>query len=714
MKSLHSTLACMALSLPAGAYAQSAADASTLPAVTVTGAAEPDAQTPYAGGQVNQGASLGLLGSSNFMNTPFNQTSFTSRLIEDRQARSLADLLASDPSVRLGSARTNIQEQFTIRGLNFNSQDAAFNGMYGLTPYWRVPLEIAESVELLKGPSSLLSGMAPGGNVAGAINIVPKRATDDPLTRVTVGYWSDSQFGTHLDMGRRFGEHNEWGIRVNAMYRDGDTTIDRQSERDRLFSLALDYRGERLRASLDAMNQKQTINNVVRQFSVGPGVTAIPSAPDTGLNYPGYGRNIVEDTMFMGRAEYDINDNLTVHGAIGRRYNKMDAIAGNITLLNNAGDFVSSPAWQIMKPSTTSMETGLTGKFETGPVKHKVAASFSRLNDDADIGFVFPWAVAHQSNLYRPTSASTPSTDGIRNPTGTYQISTLTSYALADTLSVLDDRIQLTVGARRQSVENQAFDVFTHAAGDKYRKSAVTPVAGLVVKPLENLSLYANYIEGLSKGASALPPAVTAARTLPPMKTRQTEVGAKYDWGAFATTVSLFQIRRPSATTFGGELSENGTQINRGIEFNAFGEVARDVRLLGGMTLMRGKLDQMAGGVNQGNDAIGVPRVQASLGADWDNLLIPGFGLNARVVYTGSQYVDQANKLKIPSATTVDAGARYRTKLAGNPLTLRLNVENLFDKSYWATSSSTSNLDTGGYLYLGTGRTVMLSATMDF
>src|SRR5690606_16967698 len=126
----------------------------------------------------------------------------------------------------------------------------------------------------------------------------------------------------------------------------------------------------------------------------------------------------------------------------------------------------------------------------------------------------------------------------------------------------------------------------------------------------------------------------------------------------FTSTVSLFQIKRPSATTWGGVLAENGMQVNRGIEVNVFGEVARDVRLLGGVTFLRGKLDNMADGLHEGNDAIGVPRAQASLGVDWDNALTPGFGLNARVVYTGSQYADQANTLKIPSVTRFDVGAR--------------------------------------------------------
>src|SRR5690606_22674262 len=87
----------------------------TLPAVTVTAAAD-GLPAAYAGGQVAKGGRLGLLGNSNFLDTPFNQTSYTAETIEDQQARSLSDLLVNDPSVRLASARTNINEDFSIRG----------------------------------------------------------------------------------------------------------------------------------------------------------------------------------------------------------------------------------------------------------------------------------------------------------------------------------------------------------------------------------------------------------------------------------------------------------------------------------------------------------------------------------------------------------------------------------------------------------------------
>src|SRR5690606_7808287 len=154
--------------------------------------------------------------------------------------------------------------------------------------------------------------------------------------------------------------------------------------------------------------------------------------------------------------------------------------------------------------------------------------------------------------------------------------------------------------------------------GRPYDESRVTPVAGIVFQPQSNLSFYANYIEGLSPGSRAPLPLTTV---LPPAQTKQYEIGTKIDWGRFATTVSLFQIERPSAGFSGGSYGFNGEQRNRGAEFNIFGEVARNVRLLGGLTLMDGKLVKTRDGVNEGTHAVAVPRTQANLALDWYNSL---------------------------------------------------------------------------------------------
>lgn len=693
--------------------AKKAEEADTLPEVTVKSEVDDTGELPkaYAGGQVAKGGKVGLLGNKDVLDTPFNVTNYTSQTIQDQQARSLSDLLISDPSVRLSSARTNINEDFSIRGFPVASQDVALNGMYGLMPYFRVPIEMAERVEVLKGPTALLNGMAPSGNIGGGINIVPKRAGNDPLTRFTGSYLSDSIYGGHADIGRRFGENKEFGVRFNGAYRKGDPNIDRQAIEESVGTLGLDYTGERLRLSADLMYQQQDIDRVTRQFQAGPGLTKIPRAPDGDLNYPGYGRSNMTDRSAVLRGEFDVTDQITVYGGIGSRKSRMDALAGNPTIDNNAGDFSSIPAWQVFAVNSHSAEAGTRIKFDTGPVKHQVSLGVTRVVQNADIAFQFPDGfVPRFSNLYSPVYSNNPSVAALSGHTMKYTTSELTSYALADTLSFAEDRIQLTLGARRQQVESQNYVIGTGTKdGNGYDEQAVTPVVGVVVKPWERVSLYANYIEGLTQGdrAPVILGLTNPGAVLSPYKTKQKEAGVKFDWGRIMTTLSVFEIEKPSAFVVNNTFGENGEQRNRGVEFNVFGEVVDHVRLLGGVAYTDGRMTKAENVAFKDNYAIAVPKLQANIGAEWDTLFVPGLTLNARTVYTSSQYVDAANNLSLPQWTRVDIGARYKTKLNDTPVTLRANVENLFDKAYWGSSNF-------GYMFLGAPRTLLLSATVDF
>ena len=118
------------------------------------------------------------------------------------------------------------------------------------------------------------------------------------------------------------------------------------------------------------------------------------------------------------------------------------------------------------------------------------------------------------------------------------------------------------------------------------------------------------------------------------------------------------------------------------------------------------KLTRTPGGVNQGNDANGVPDRTFNIGLDWDLPWVPGLSLNGRVINTSSLYYDAANLLRMPSWTRVDLGARYVVKMGGKPVVLRANLENATNKSYWVTTT--------GYATVGAPRTLMLSASIDF
>ena len=271
---------------------------------------------PYAGGQVGSGARLGMLGNRSFMETPFNVTGYTDKLIRDQQARTLADVVLNDPSVRNDAPAFSERDAFYIRGFSVTNLDTAYDGLFYIANPRRSYLEGIERVEILKGPSTLLNGGV--GRVGGTINLVPKRAGDTPLTRLTTTYISDSQIWPHFDIGRRYGPTGEWGIRVNGSYRAGDTTLDRNDIQLGVGAVGLDYRGERLRASLDLNYSNQQIDAPTSLFNGAvPGIT-IPRAPDGSINTANSFEYIDSvHQMAAGRIEYDIFDNTTLYIAGG-------------------------------------------------------------------------------------------------------------------------------------------------------------------------------------------------------------------------------------------------------------------------------------------------------------------------------------------------------------------------------------------------------------
>ncbi|MGE0799327.1 MAG: TonB-dependent receptor plug domain-containing protein [Lautropia sp.] len=295
----------------------------TLAPVRVTGRAERPSDLPeaYAGGQVARGARLGLLGNTDIMDAPFGIASYTARTIENQQlqGRSVADLVSrNDPSVRVYGGDGADTDTLRIRGFNVAIADAAFDGLPGLLSYQRSGTEFAERVEVLRGPNAMLNGMAPGGSVGGALNVVPKRAGDVPLTRLTASYLSDSRFGLHADLGRRFGTDNEWGIRINGALGKGETARDSQDQKHALGSIALDYRSQRLRASIDYVNQNlRDTGNSTPLLYVGT-IGVVPAPPDgsTNLSQP-WSEVRNGNRMLNSSVEYDITPDLTVHAKLG-------------------------------------------------------------------------------------------------------------------------------------------------------------------------------------------------------------------------------------------------------------------------------------------------------------------------------------------------------------------------------------------------------------
>ena len=680
-----------------------------LPAATVTATAPPDPTAAYAGGQTARGGRVGMLGNKDTLDTPFSISTYTAKRMDDQQATTLADVLNKDASVRFTGQTGGVTDSFYIRGFPVgegNLSEVAFDGVYGVAPNYHVFPEYVERVEVIKGPAALLYGMSPNSGVGGVINIVPKRALPKDLTRVTATYGSDTQVGGHIDLSRRFGEGREFGIRFNGVARQGATPLDNQRSRTDIGALSLDYQGDRLRASLDFITQHEQVDAPTRPFLLTSGV-AMPSAADGRRNVSqSWGWWKSDGQSALAHAEYDLTDKTTLFVDAGGSQTSIGRLSDQTpTILNAAGDTRSTPGYYKFQVNRTTADTGLRTRFDTGLVKHAISLQPSIYHDR--IATANKQGTAILSNLYAPVSAP----EQFIAPPGSVpktSSSQLSGVALADTMSVLNDRLQLTLGLRQQKVQSDNFSATTGATTSSYNKSAVTPLAGIVVKPWQDVSLYANYIEGLSKGDIAPTTASNAGQVFAPYKTKQYEAGVKVDRNGLLTTLAVFQITKPSGQLTGTVYGVNSEQRNRGVELNVSGEPVSGVRLLGGVTVLDAVLTKTNNAATVGNRPVGVPDLMANAGAEWDLPWVPGLALNGNVTYTAKQYINQANTQSVPSWTTVDLGARYTTKIQGKSTTFRATVLNVFDRKYW------SGVASFGTISLGAPRTVLLSASVDF
>lgn len=714
------------------AQAQSGDDAqATTPApgsvatVVVSASADASAQglpSAYAGGQVARGGRLGLLGNVDIMSTPFNTTNYTAALIQDQQARSVADVVQNDPSVRVARGFGNYQELYVIRGFAVNSDDMAWNGLYGLLPRQYVAAELLERVEVFRGANSFVNGAAPGGGgIGGMINLVPKRAPNAPLNQVTVGVDSGGQRFGAFDVARRWGEGERAGIRVNAVRRQGDTAVDRESRELSVLSVGLDYRGSNYRLSADVGYQDHQLDAPRPSVTVGAGLP-LPPTPEADSNFAQrWTRSNERDTFGSLRAEVDLAENVVAWGAFGARSShEFNALASPTTLDGNGN--ASFYRFDNGRDDTIRTgEIGVRGSFRTGTVGHTLSATASgwQLKSRNAYGMSGSWT----GNLYNLADVAAPTLtftgNDIAAPALT-QKTLLSSYALADTLSLLEDRLLVTVGARYQTIRDVGYNYATafnpnRNENSRYDSNATTPMAGIVYKPLKNLSLYANYIEALQKGGVATSSGTVQlannGQVLAPYTSRQKEIGAKYDAGKFGMSAALFSTAQPLAYIENNVFGTNGEQRNQGLELSVFGMAAKGVRVLGGLTLLDAEQRRTAGGTNNGKDAIGVPRTQLNIGTDWDVAQVPGLSLNARAVYTSKQYADEGNTQRVPSWTRLDLGANYMMRVLDRDVSLRARVDNVLDRNYWASAGGYPKY---GYLVLGAPRTVSVSASVDF
>ncbi|MDH0968399.1 TonB-dependent siderophore receptor [Acinetobacter johnsonii] len=685
-----------------------AEEVSVLPALKSEAQAQ---QQNYADGKLAKEAKLGALGNKSVIDTPFSVTTYTAKTISDTQAATVSEVLKNDPSIRETTNSGHLNENIQIRGFSVGFEDYNMNGLYGMAPTGHIPTDIIDSVTVLKGPNALVAGMAPAGSVGGVVMAQTKRANQD-LIRVSASYEDDGYYKSGFDVARRLGNNKEFGVRVGGSYGQGEHIIDGMDDTNSTGVVALDYTTDKLKLNFDAYAVRDKRDNgspVMVSMGTIKQVIAAPSG-DSNFFPNIHGE---QNSQYLGvSGEYKFSPDLKVFGGAGYTEKEYSGhIFGTRMIVHNATTGAASSQYYRVgyQEHAVAANLGLEGKFDTGAIQHTLGLRADYLTRNY-------WqhsaatSNAFNTNLYNPivdASEQMPTSYPTIVP---YADNRYVSYTLTDQMSMLDDKLQVILGARYQDIDTKNLYKKT-----KYSSDKLSPSLGLVVKPFgEDLSFYASYVEGLSEGVTVsditYPTATNKGETLAPYQTKQYELGTKYQVGSWLNTLALYQIEKPEVyqDTVTKAVKDDAETRSRGIEFSTAGQLTEDLSLMANLAYIDAEYVKSGTASQVGNTVIGTPDFTAGLGMDYKIPVVDGLSVNARASYVSEQYLNTDNSLELPDYTILDLGAKYATKIGGVNTTFRANVNNLTDEKYW------SGVFGSNYAILGAGRTYKLGVTFDF
>jgi iron complex outermembrane receptor protein len=646
--------------------------------------------------------SSGALGRKPELDTPFSTKAVSSDEIEDRLATSISEVLKYDASVTAISPPISTHPAtIQMRGLRLDDLNGyKVNGLANINRGTEMPLEMFESVEVLKGLTGYMYGF---GSPGGTVNYVSKRPTTSRSFSAALGYQEGGAIKEHIDMGDRLGEEGGFGYRLNLVHEDGGVKEESGSIKRNAAGLNLDWRVTRdLVLNYDAIYQ--------RRRSVGGTDVVItpafripaPIAGDSQLNSIGAGSD-VEYTLSTVGASY----NLAAGWVAGVSYRTSDSTRvykkDQYYITSDAGNYKDRVTSELHGYHFDQVQATIEGTFDTAGLNHALVAGVMSQNLKSTSSVVTPKTYLGTGNLYAPAIIDV---SAINYSGGTYDDETTRQEAVfvSDTIK-LGDRWSVLAGLRYTRFIDRAYST-KGVNTASYPADKTTPTIALMYKPAADTTLYASYVEALEQAANAPASTANANQTFAPLKSKQTEIGIKTERSFWNATAALFRIERGAQYTNAANLFvEDGRTKYQGVELNTVVQAARNLSIEGGIMLLDATLQDAAPGYSD-KRAVGAPRRQASVQATWREVL-PGLALHAGTQYLGELPMDAANANTLPAYTLFDAGFNYRQRYFGKMVSVRANISNIANRKYWTYYQE-------NYLNVGSPRTASVNVRVDF
>lgn len=671
---------------------------------------------------------VGVLGDMKAIEVPFTERQYSQKTIEmfENPNQPMNGVLANNPSIVITS-HNPLTTDFAMRGINMNGTQYSINNVPSMfSQYMTIPTHVMESIDITSGPNTVLNGATncqngannDGRGAAGRLNATTKKATDKDINRYVQKFSGRGTWTEGLEVGRRMGKNNEWGVLVNARQDKGKLSMQGGRIEDKSIYVNVDRKGEHAKTNLFGGYFDKNVEGAQRWLN-GQFVTKLPTTPDLkkSISFDDQFKNVRGYLMTLNH-DQKFSDKWSAFANMGFGYNKQhynDFNAATVyfnndgSLYYNAGNSNNKFRDFYSESYTRYMQIGATDTTEIKDGKNQLTIAYDYMNyhnkSNSANGDWFKGSIL-TGIINNGTSADA----WTKYKNKAWDKETVNSVTIADKLEY--KKSSLFVSAQYR--DGDYAQVGYKAIGS----NTWNPTYAYAYKPEENISLYASYATSFTRARVVAGSGTThynnEGEVFEPIKNKQTEIGVKYENGGVMHSLAFFDIKEASyiaetvaAGPYNQIYTQEGQNDYKGIEYYATGKIASKWNLMGGMMYMNAKREKMAKGSEkyEGSRTTGAPRWNFTMAAEYE--MDKNNSVYGRINSCTDSVLNN-NGVKTPGYTTVDLGYTHKFKLGASDVKLNATCYNVLGKDYWLARGSTNSMT------LGAPRTFMVSATFDF
>lgn len=592
------------------------------------------------------------------IDVPQSLSIFTADQITERGITSIGQMIDYTPGVN-NSQGEGHRDSIVFRG-NRSTADFYIDGNRDDVQYYRALYNV-EQVEILRGPNALLFGR---GGTGGILNRVSKKAqVGENFNAYKASL--NSFGGFNLELDSNIDTSNTSSIRINAMYEN--------LENDRDF-----FDGERygfnptahlelsdttmVDVSYEYINHQRFID---RGIPTGTDGRPVEVLKDIVFADPKNNYHELEAHIFRANIAHQFTDN--IKGNFSAFYGDYDKVYANFyasgydqnTNIVELDGYIDNTVRDNLILSSNMIAELQTGSFEHTLI---VGADFVKTNSDQNrFNPVFSSTIDDREFFIASRPISLRGFAGV-NASGENFTTDFTdlnddtrvsldvfSLYVQDEIEI-SEHLDIIIGARFDSFDIDVFNADPSALETRSRKDEqVSPRAGIIYKPQENVSIYASYSESfLPRSGEQFANINGNNNQLDPNTFANQEIGIKWDFaGGLSLTAALFENEQSSPQVADNDpatLDIIDSEIS-GFELQLAGQVTDAWSVSFNYSNLDGEIVDRNG--NTGRSPREVPESNISIWNTYQINDVMGFGLGA--TYQDESFINNSNTATLPS-----------------------------------------------------------------